>query len=352
MAPKNAINKPTKKIVAKNTLNVLKTLIIDQSDLINWYDQNRRELPWRKHKDAYKIWISEVMLQQTTVAAVVPYYEKFISRFPTVHSLAKAKEEDVLEHWAGLGYYSRARNLHRSAQHLSKSGFYKTAAELIELPGFGPYTSRAVASIAFNEPVGVLDGNVIRVLSRRFGLKLEWWNTKEKHILQNLSDQLAATKKNSEINQGLMELGATVCTPKKPLCLLCPWKTRCQALKNNLIETLPLSRPRPETEIWHWILKPYIKNNEIYLTPLLTAPFLKNLHFPESQLVKLNTKPKAFHLKHSVTKYALYISIKKPSRKTLSRGIWVKIKDIKKVNPTSLMTKILNFTEKNVKLNK
>ena len=268
MAPKNAI-----------------TISIDQNDLINWYVQNRRELPWRKHKDAYKIWISEVMLQQTTVAAVVPYYEKFISRFPTVHILAKAKEEDVLEHWAGLGYYSRARNLHRSAQHLSKSGFYKTAAELIELPGFGPYTSRAVASIAFNEPVGVLDGNVIRVLSRRFGLKLDWWNTKEKQILQNLSDQLAATKKNSEINQGLMELGASICTPKKPLCLLCPWKKRCVSFAKGIVESLPLPKPKVNFEIWHWTLKPHLKNDFIHLTPNATTPFLKKLPFPILKVV-------------------------------------------------------------------
>lgn len=322
----------------------------DQQELIHWYLQNRRELPWRKHKDAYKIWISEVMLQQTTVAAVVPYYEKFISRFPTVKILAKAKEEDVLEQWAGLGYYSRARNLHRSAKLLAKSGFYQTAAQLIELPGFGPYTSRAVASIAFDEPVGVLDGNVIRVLSRRFGLKLAWWNTKEKKILQDLSDQLAATKKSSEVNQGLMELGATVCTPKKPLCLLCPWKTQCLALKNNLIEQLPLSKPRPETEIWHWVLRPHIKDKKIHLMPLAFAPFLKNLHFPESHLSKLRKKPKDFHLKHSVTKYALFISIEKPNSKTPPAGIWVKLTEIKKLNPTSLMTKILNFTEKNVRI--
>ncbi len=338
-------------MAAKNKLKILKALPIDQSELIDWYLQNRRELPWRKHKDPYKIWISEVMLQQTTVAAVIPYYEKFISRFPTVQQLGNAKLEDILEHWAGLGYYSRARNLHRSAQHLSKSGFYQTAAQLIELPGFGPYTSRAVASIAFNEPVGVLDGNVIRVLSRRFGLKLEWWNSKEKKILQDLSDQLAATKKNSEINQGLMELGATVCTPKKPLCLLCPWKARCVSLKNDLITQLPLPKPKQETEIWHWVLKPRIKKEKIHLVPLATAPFLKNVHFPESNLSKLKKKPKVFDLKHGVTKYALYITVEKPTGQTLKEGIWVNLKDIKKINPTSLMTKILNFVEKNVIIN-
>ncbi len=325
----------------------------DQSDLQSWYLANRRELPWRqlksKKKDPYKIWISEVMLQQTTVAAVVPYYEKFIARFPTLDALANADEDNVLEFWAGLGYYSRARNLHRSAQHLAKSGFYKTAAELIELPGFGPYTSRAVASLAFDEPVGVLDGNVIRVLSRRYGLKLNWWNSKEKQILQNLSDQLAATEKNSDINQGLMELGATICTPRKPLCLLCPWKRRCEALKTNQIEILPTPKPRAAVEIWHWTLRPQFKKNMIYLTPLTSAPFLKDVHFPVSHVKKLTKKPKNFHLRHSVTKYALYISIEKPDLKaqTHKPGKWVNLKDVKKINPTSLLTKILKFTEKN-----
>ncbi len=339
---------------AKNALNNLKDLLIDQANLLEWYLINKRELPWRKHKDPYKIWISEVMLQQTTVAAVVPYFEKFIARFPNVSALATAKEEDVLEHWAGLGYYSRARNLHRSAKHLAESGFYKTAAQLIELPGFGPYTSRAVASLAFNEPVGVIDGNVIRVLSRRYGLKLDWWNGKERQILQDLSDVLANTKKNSDINQGLMELGATLCTPKKPLCLLCPWQKRCVALQTNQVALLPTPRPRAAIEIWHWILRPQFKNNQIHLTPLLKAPFLKNLDFPDSSLCKLSKKPKNFHIKHSVTKYALYISIEPPKRshaKTLRHGKWVNLHDVKKVNPTSLLTKILKYSEKNGKIN-
>ncbi len=329
----------------KKVLNVLK----DQSDLIEWYEQNRRELPWRKNKDPYQIWISEVMLQQTTVVAVIPYYEKFMKRFPTLADLAKAKENEVLEYWAGLGYYSRARNLHKAALQLATASFPKTAAELITYPGFGPYTSRAVASLAFSEKVGVLDGNVIRVLSRRFGLKLNWWNSKEKNILQEISNQLAQTEKNSEINQGLMELGATVCTPKKPLCLLCPWKKRCVALKEDQIAFLPTPKPRSEFEIWHWVLKPIIKKNKIFLTPLATAPFLKKLYFPESRVEKLTKKPKDFHFKHGVTKYSLFITIEGLDKASVTKmqpqGIWVNLSEVKKINPTSLMTKILNFTQ-------
>ncbi len=329
-------------------LDVLK----DQSDLLQWFQLNQRPLPWRKNRDAYRIWISEIMLQQTTVAAVVPYYEKFMSRFPTLKDLSTATQDEVLEYWAGLGYYSRARNLHRAAILLDKKIFPQTAAELLEFPGFGPYTSRAVASLAFNEKVGVLDGNVIRVLSRRYGPELAWWNSKERETLQNISDQLAQSEFNADINQGLMELGATVCTPKKPLCLLCPWKKRCVALKENRIEILPLPKPRQKTEIWHWILQPSFDKGHIYLTPLKEAPFLKNVFFPESQVIKMNKKPKAFDLKHSVTKYDLYITLqktenKKKKLKAPAQGRWVKIEEIKKHNPSSLMTKILSFSKNN-----
>ncbi|MBC7464488.1 MAG: A/G-specific adenine glycosylase [Bdellovibrio sp.] len=332
--------------MAANNQSEIPSKIIakDQSDLIAWYLANRRELPWRKDKNPYRIWISEVMLQQTTVTAVIPFYEKFMSRFPSLESLASAQENEVLEYWAGLGYYSRARNLHKSAIRLAVSGFHQTAAELLELPGFGPYTSRAVSSLAFGEHVGVLDGNVIRVLSRRYGLKLNWWNSKEKDILQKISDALAQTLQNSEVNQGMMEMGATVCTPKKPLCLMCPWKNRCIALKENLIEQLPAPKPRAEFEIWQCNFQPHIKKGQIYLTPF-EGPFLKNTLFPESQVEKLKKKPKTYDFKHGVTKYDLFISISKPATKTPKGGQWVNLSEIKKSNPTSLMTKILKFAE-------
>ena len=332
---------------SKSTLHILQ----DQSDLITWYEEHRRELPWRKNKDPYQIWISEVMLQQTTVAAVIPFYEKFMKRFPNLKTLSKAKESDVIEYWAGLGYYSRARNLHKAATQMAEGNFPGTAAELIQYPGFGPYTSRAVASLAFSEKVGVLDGNVIRVLSRRYGLELNWWNSKEKDVLQKISDQLAQTEKNSEMNQGLMELGATVCTPKKPICLLCPWKQRCVALKMNLVELLPRPKPRQVGEIWQWTVTPHIKKDKIFLTPLITSPFLKNVYFPESTLKKVSKKPKNFHIKHGVTKYDLYISVESPtaalSPALLKQGRWVKLDQVKQLNPTSLMTKILNFSKNN-----
>ena len=163
--------------------------IEDQKNLIAWYQKNKRVLPWRASQDPYKIWISEVMLQQTTVTAVIPYYEKFLKLFPTVQKLAAATIEDVYEMWAGLGYYSRARNLHKSAVLLSEmilsgNGFPQSYQQLLELPGFGPYTARAVSSLAFGEKTGVLDGNVIRVLSRKYGIDSDWWQTVARNDLQ------------------------------------------------------------------------------------------------------------------------------------------------------------------------
>jgi len=320
-----------------------------QRQLIDWYNQNKRTLPWRKDRNPYRIWISEVMLQQTTVAAVVPYYEKFMTRFPTVQKLASASEADVLEMWAGLGYYSRARNLHKAAKNIvAMKGFPKTADELIELSGFGPYTSRAVASLAFGEKVGVLDGNVIRVLSRFYGLKLNWWENKEKEKLQKLADELAFVDENSEINQGLMELGATVCTPKSPICLLCPWKSDCVAFRDDLVAKLPLAKPKQDFEIWQWTLNPILnKKGEILLTPNQATPFLKKMRFPHGKAAKTKSKPKKFDIKHGVTKYDIYISIETQTKALKNKDqTWVALKDIKKINPTSLMTKILNFLEK------
>jgi A/G-specific adenine glycosylase len=320
-----------------------------QKELIDWYRANKRELPWRKNKDPYRIWISEVMLQQTTVAAVIPFYDRFMKRFPHVKNLAQAEEADVLEMWAGLGYYSRARNLHKAAKEIARQGFPKKADELIKLSGFGPYTSRAVASLAFDEKVGVLDGNVIRVLSRVHGLKLKWWLPKERQKLQNLADDLAQTDSNADLNQGLMELGATVCTPKKPLCLLCPWKKFCVSLKNDSVEKLPLSKPRPEFEIWHWEMKVQMRSprganptsSEIYLEPNSMTPFLSGLPFPPGQATRVEKKPEKFDIKHSVTKYEIYIKLTETKAPKSNKHNWTSIHDIKKLNPSSLMTKIL-----------
>ena len=329
-------------------------LPVDRTRLVDWYLKNKRDLPWRASRDPYLIWISEVMLQQTTVTAVRPYYEKFILRFPDVSVLAQARIEDVYEYWAGLGYYSRARNLHKSAQaiyELIQAGkpFPQTAAELIELPGFGPYTSRAVASFAFDEPVGVLDGNVIRILTRFFGLDINWWASEEKNKLQNISDQFANCSDVHNVNQALMELGATVCTPKKPLCMMCPWVKNCQSFQDGKVLSRPRPKPKPEFEMWSWTFYLQTKNGKIYLSENTETPFLKKLMLPPSTATKITQKPKQFHFKHGVTKYDLFIHLetKKVNGKAKTGPVpatnkWVEIDKISQINPTSLMKKIIN----------
>ena len=193
----------------------------DILSLSKWYKKNLRPLPWRKDKDPYKIWISEIMLQQTTTTAVAPFFNRFIKKFPNVKTLAHAEIEDIYECWSGLGYYSRARNIHKAAKLIIKlKKFPQNYQELIQLPGIGPYTSRAIASIAFDEPVGVIDGNVIRVLTRKYNLPIEWWKTKERDLLQTIVDTYMHSQSPGMMNQAIMELGSTICTPKNPKCIL------------------------------------------------------------------------------------------------------------------------------------
>lgn len=330
--------------------------------LNTWFLENKRDLPWRTvskktnittQSDPYPIWISEVMLQQTTVKAVIPFFEKFISRFPTVDDLAKASLEEVYQYWAGLGYYSRARNLHKSAQILAVNGFPEQANELIKLPGFGPYTSRAVSSISFNEAVGVLDGNVIRVLTRIENLKIPWWNQENKDSLQNLSDQLVKLGLPSILNQALMELGATICTPDKPLCLMCPIKKHCKGLKNNPDHewhlTIPMKKPKKQKRLWVFTPFIQIKKNKIMLQNDSSFPFLKNTWFIPGELKEVGAPPKKFLIKHSITNNYIFIkSLKKTddyhttvNKKTL---LWANFGEVKKHSPSSLTQKILKLS--------
>lgn len=229
-----------------------------RSRLLAWFAQHKRDLPWRATKDPYRIWISEIMLQQTRVAAVIPYYGRFLARFPNAEALAAAPEQDLLAHWAGLGYYSRARNLQRAAQRIVSIGGYPAAYEGIrELPGVGDYTAAAVASIAFNLPHAALDGNVFRVLSRLFN---DSTNVKSPHARRHFG-KLAATlldhRQPGDFNQAMMELGATVCLPKAPQCLLCPVENVCGArvaqTQSNLPVRLTARRNSPEHRTVFWI---------------------------------------------------------------------------------------------------
>ena len=215
--------------------------------LLAWFAQFQRDLPWRRSRDPYRIWISEIMLQQTRVAAVIPYYEKFLERFPSVQALAAALEHEVLRSWSGLGYYSRARNLQQAAKLImAKHGgeFPRTRAEVLELAGIGEYTAAAILSIAFGETLAVLDGNVARVLARLDGLRGDLHGPGRWRDLQNRADELLDSDAAGDWNQAMMELGATLCTPRAPQCLLCPVQQFCEARRLGLADKIPEKRKK------------------------------------------------------------------------------------------------------------
>jgi A/G-specific adenine glycosylase len=211
--------------------------------IMAWYQDNKRMLPWRETKDPYKIWLSEVILQQTRVAQGLPYYIAFTKAFPKVESLAKAKEESVLRLWQGLGYYSRARNLHRCAKTVVNEYdgvFPPSFDELQNLPGIGPYTAAAIASIAFNESVAVVDGNVFRVLARVFGIDLDIASNEGKNFFFAKANELIPGEHPDIFNQAMMEFGATWCTPKNPKCEECIFKKSCVAYNKGVVALLPV----------------------------------------------------------------------------------------------------------------
>jgi A/G-specific adenine glycosylase len=215
--------------------------------LLAWFGEFRRELPWRGTKDPYRIWLSEIMLQQTRVAAVIPYFKHFLERFPDMKSLADAPEQEVLRLWAGLGYYSRARNLQRAARQIvAEHGarFPDVASRALELPGIGDYTAAAILSIAYGKKLAVLDGNVARVLARLAAIGGDLRAKGRWQELQGLADRLLATHAPGDWNEAMMELGATICTPRSPRCLVCPVAEFCEARKLGLTDTIPEKRKK------------------------------------------------------------------------------------------------------------
>ena len=239
-------------IVRKDlTLNELyKTQV--RNALVSWFLEEKRDLPWRKTKDPYKIWVSEVMLQQTKVDTVIPYYERFIAKYPSLESLAVAKEEELLKEWEGLGYYSRARNLQAGVREVVESygsTVPNTRKEISTLKGVGPYTAGAVLSIAYGVPEHAVDGNVMRVLSRLLLIKEDIAKPKTKKIFEEAVMELIDEDNPSAFNQGLMELGAVICTPTKPKCLLCPVREYCTAFFEGMQEQLPIKTINKKTKV-------------------------------------------------------------------------------------------------------
>lgn len=220
--------------------------------VLDWYRHNRRDLPWRKTSDAYRIWISEIMLQQTQVTTVIPYYRLFIRRFPTVRRLAAADPEDVLSVWQGLGYYRRAIHLHEAAGIITKkyNGIIpSTYDELSALPGFGEYTTGAVLSIAFNQRLPAIDGNVVRIFSRLIADEGNCSQNTIKSYVRELLTTLVPEDQASDFNQSLMDLGAMICTPKRPNCALCPLRKICRAFKHSDPEQFPIKKGTKKRDV-------------------------------------------------------------------------------------------------------
>jgi len=221
------------------------------AELLAWYDEESRDLPWRYRKrtrpDPYRVWLSEIMLQQTTVKAVIPYFERFVGLWPTVHDLAAAEREEVLAAWAGLGYYSRARNLHQCAVIVSQDHngrFPRDEAKLLELPGIGPYTAAAIAAIAFGRKATPVDGNIERVVSRLFAFDGPLPASKSE--LKRLAETLTPSRRPGDFAQAMMDLGATICTPKRPSCLMCPIQSDCHGHAKGIAGALPVKTRKGE----------------------------------------------------------------------------------------------------------
>jgi A/G-specific adenine glycosylase len=236
--------------------------------LIVWYNEHKRDLPWRKTTDPYQIWLSEIILQQTRVDQGLDYFNKFIKKHPDIHSLAKSSEKDVLNLWQGLGYYSRARNLHFTAKYISNelNGEFPTIyKDILNLKGVGEYTAAAIASFAYKEVYPVVDGNVYRVLSRIFGVENPIDSTEGKKVFKQLATELIDTKNPDTYNQAIMEFGALQCTPKKPNCEDCPYLLECFAYKNELINELPKKEKKIKQRNRYFNYLVIINSDSIYL---------------------------------------------------------------------------------------
>ncbi|WP_034256598.1 A/G-specific adenine glycosylase [Adhaeribacter aquaticus] len=249
--------------------------------LINWYHQHKRSLPWRETTDPYAIWLSEVILQQTRVNQGLPYFLDFINTYPTVQDLANAPEDEILRHWQGLGYYSRARNMHHTAQTIVNKLhgiFPKTYQELIKLRGIGPYTAAAIASFANKEKVAVVDGNVFRVLARVFGLAENIASPAGKKAFQLLADSLISETEPDTYNQAIMEFGAIQCTPTMPDCLFCPLQQECFAFLNGMVQALPhKSKAKASRErFFHYLVLQY--QDQFYLRKRIQSDIWQGLY--------------------------------------------------------------------------
>ena len=305
-----------------------------QQRLLHWFDQHKRDLPWRQNRDPYRVWLSEIMLQQTRVAAVTSHYARFLQRFPSIERLAAAREASVLAAWSGLGYYRRARMLHAAAKKIVKEHggkFPERAEDLRALPGIGRYTAAAIASIAFDQPVAVIDGNVERVLQRMQGRNLageELWCA---------AGELLSQQRPGDFNQALMELGATVCLPRQPQCLLCPVSDLC-ATRGELRRQMKATR-QTKRDI-HYTLA--CRNGSIFLVQRSHAAKLMPDMWELPETSGANEKAAAwFTVRHSITVTDYVVGVLRGPAPEDLKGRWMRKSRVTALPLTGLTRKIL-----------
>jgi A/G-specific adenine glycosylase len=348
-----------------------------QKSLLDWYQREKRDLPWRNTKEPYHILVSEIMLQQTQVKTVIPYYRRWLKSFPTTEALAQAGEPEVLKHWEGLGYYSRARNLHRSAILMVKEfngDVPNRWDEILKLPGVGRYTAGAVLSIAYSHNVPVLDGNVKRVLSRLFCLKENGASSASENRLWAIAEKLVPSRLPGDFNQALMELGATVCLPQNPLCLLCPLNSACRAKQDNVQDKFPPAKVKAISKKIEVSAAVIHRNGKTYIQQRPQKGLMGGLwEFPGGKIekgespedclsreiaeelgVQINIKEKILTIKHSYTQFRVTLHVftctLQPGRiraTCCEQWKWVSLQDIDQYPFPAANVKILDHLKNN-----
>lgn len=303
--------------------------------LARWYEASRRDLPWRRTRDPYRVWISEIMLQQTRVAAVVPYYERFLERFPTVDALAAAGDDELLAAWAGLGYYSRARNLREAARRITAAGaFPRSHAEILALPGIGPYTAAAVASIAFDLPFAVLDGNVMRVLSRLTHDDGDIGAPATRARMQASAQRLLDPANPALHNQAMMELGATICLPRDPKCEICPVAGDCAAHAAGLERELPIKLRKVVIRRVRRTLLAVIRDGQILLWQRSRdAAMLGGFwELPEpDQLSEATHRQVVYSFSHAITNHIYEFQVESGRAEAVAGVQWVALAELSRI---------------------
>ncbi len=351
------------------------TVLINES-LLRWYRKERRDLPWRRSRDPYAIWVSEIMLQQTQVKTVLPYFERWMQAFPTVKDLATAPESKVLKLWEGLGYYSRARNLQKSAilvKDQYAGNLPSTRKEILALPGIGPYTAGAILSIAFGVRASVLDGNVKRVLSRLRRLKENGKTSKSEKRLWAEAERILPEKDVGDFNQALMELGAQVCIPQKPHCMICPLKKLCQAHLKADVQNFPPPKPQPVIKKIDVSAAVLFRRGKIYIQQRVEKGLMAGLwEFPGGKIEKnespekcivreireelgleMTIEEKLIVIRHSYTQFRVTLHVFKgrlfPGKITptaCQNWKWVALKELEIYPFPSANVKIIKLLEK------